>query len=87
VTKPERALFPWASVIRFGLGRLRLSPGAFWALSLPELVALIGPQAQAEPATRERLAALMALFPDGTGPASGHGDGPEDPIQQRDADD
>jgi hypothetical protein len=37
VTKQERALFPWASAIRFGLGRLRLSPRTFWALSLPSL--------------------------------------------------
>jgi uncharacterized phage protein (TIGR02216 family) len=45
VTKQERALFPWASAIRFGLGRLRLSPRTFWALSLPEFVALIGVRA------------------------------------------
>ncbi|WP_394690018.1 phage tail assembly chaperone [Hoeflea sp.] len=87
MTKPERALFPWASVIRFGLGRLRLSSDAFWALSLPELVALIGPQAQAETATRERLAALMALFPDGAGPAPDDNADPEDPSKRRDADD
>lgn len=87
MTRPERALFPWASVIRFGLGRLRLPPSAFWALSLPELVALIGAHGGAEPATRERLAALMALFPDAAALARHHGDGPEDPTKRRDADD
>jgi uncharacterized phage protein (TIGR02216 family) len=63
VTKPERALFPWASVIRFGLGRLRLHPEAFWALSLPELVALIGAGDRRNPQPVNALQALMALFP------------------------
>jgi uncharacterized phage protein (TIGR02216 family) len=87
VTTPERALFPWASVIRFGLGRLRLPPDAFWALSLPELVALIGVHDGAEPATRERLAALMALFPDNAEATMDDMSGPEDPVKRRDADD
>jgi uncharacterized phage protein (TIGR02216 family) len=64
VTKQERALFPWASAIRFGLGRLRLSPRTFWALSLPEFVALIGSEGAPAHATRQRLHALMELFPD-----------------------
>lgn len=61
----ERAFFPWASVIRFGLGRLRLNPDAFWALSLPELAALAGGGEAPAHTTRHRLAALMARFPDG----------------------
>lgn len=87
MTRPERALFPWASVIRFGLGRLRLPPTAFWALSLPELVALIGAQGGAELATRERLTALMALFPDGAGQAPDGNADPEELSKRRDADD
>lgn len=87
MTRPERALFPWASVIRFGLGRLRLPPSAFWALSLPELVALIGAHGGAEPATRERLAALMALFPDAAGPTPDGNADPEELSKRRNADD
>ncbi|MCY0146341.1 phage tail assembly chaperone [Hoeflea sp. G2-23] len=64
MVKTDRTFFPWASVIRFGLGRLRLSPETFWRLSLPELVALIGSEAGPGPATRQSLNALMAQFPD-----------------------
>ncbi|AKI01213.1 phage conserved hypothetical protein [Hoeflea sp. IMCC20628] len=64
MTKPERAFFPWASVIRFGLGHLRLTPDAFWRLSLPELTALIGGADAPHTATRRGLEALMAQFPD-----------------------
>lgn len=70
MTKKERAPFPWASVIRFGLGRLRLAPETFWALSLPELIALIGPEAGPGFATRKDLENLMARFPDRVGPPS-----------------
>jgi uncharacterized phage protein (TIGR02216 family) len=70
VTKKEQAPFPWASVIRFGLGRLRLAPETFWALSLPELAALIGAETHPGHATRNDLEDLMARFPDrfGTDP-------------------
>lgn len=61
---PDRTFFPWASVIRFGLGYLRLAPDAFWRLSLPELNALIGGNELPATATRQGLEALMALFPD-----------------------
>lgn len=61
---PDRTLFPWASVIRFGLGHLRLPPDAFWRLSLPELAALMDAGQTPQPATRRDLQALMALFPD-----------------------
>lgn len=70
MTKKEKAPFPWASVIRFGLSRLRLAPEAFWALSLPELAALIGAEASPGSATRNDLENLMARFPDRTGPPS-----------------
>lgn len=64
MTEPDRTFFPWASVLRFGLGRLRLPPETFWRLSLIELTALIGASEAPMPATRQGLEALMALFPD-----------------------
>jgi len=64
VSEPDRMFFPWASVIRFGLGHLRLSPEVFWRLSLVELVALIGGSGRTAMADRQQLDALMALFPD-----------------------
>lgn len=33
--------FPWAEMMSFGLGRLKLSPGDFWSLTLPELNAAL----------------------------------------------
>ena len=64
---PDRTFFPWASVLRFGLGHLRLTPDAFWRLSLNELTALTGVPDAPPIATRQGLEALMELFPD-TGP-------------------
>ncbi|MEQ8480013.1 MAG: phage tail assembly chaperone [Hoeflea sp.] len=69
MTKGDHTPFPWASVIRFGLGRLRLAPEAFWALSLPELAALISAEANPGHASRDDLEALMARFPDREGRA------------------
>jgi uncharacterized phage protein (TIGR02216 family) len=70
---PDRTFFPWASVLRFGLGHLRLTPDAFWRLSLPELTALTGGTDAPPIATRQGLEALMALFPD-----AGHNKEPDD---------
>ncbi|MDP2121741.1 MAG: phage tail assembly chaperone [Hoeflea sp.] len=64
MTEPDRTFFPWASVIRFGLARLRLPPHAFWRLSLVELTALIDAGDLPAMATRQGLEALMAQFPD-----------------------
>jgi uncharacterized phage protein (TIGR02216 family) len=64
---PDRTFFPWASVIRFGLGHLRLTPDAFWRLSLPELHALLGASQRPATSTRQELEELMALFPDNIG--------------------
>ncbi|MGJ8570614.1 MAG: rcc01693 family protein [Hoeflea sp.] len=61
---PERTFFPWASVLRFGLGHLRLTPDAFWRLSLPELKALLSTDALPDISSRQALDGLMALFPD-----------------------
>jgi uncharacterized phage protein (TIGR02216 family) len=52
--------------MQFGLGVLRLSPRAFWAMTPRELAAameaLVGRRPQ--PLARESLAALMNAFPD-----------------------
>ena len=50
----------------FGLGRLRLSAGAFWALTPRELAAALRAFAGPAPPALDRagLAALMARFPD-----------------------
>jgi uncharacterized phage protein (TIGR02216 family) len=61
---PDRTFFPWASVLRFGLGHLRLTPDAFWRLSLPELHALLGTSEVPATSTRQELEELMVLFPD-----------------------
>jgi uncharacterized phage protein (TIGR02216 family) len=69
---PDRTFFPWASVLRFGLGHLRLPPDAFWRLSLTELNALAGADARPETTTRTSLQALMALYPDSRGEPAQH---------------
>ncbi len=53
----------------FGLGVLRLSPGDFWGMSLPELLAARQGASgknlrMAVPPDRRALDALMARFPD-----------------------
>lgn len=57
--------FPWDEVMAFGLGRLKLSSKAFWAMTPRELVAAMsayaGPVAAPE---RSALAKLMNRFPD-----------------------
>jgi uncharacterized phage protein (TIGR02216 family) len=51
--------------MRFGLGVLRLSPAAFWAMTLRELAAAAGPVAPADGGIgRGRFQELMARFPD-----------------------
>jgi uncharacterized phage protein (TIGR02216 family) len=61
--------FPWSEAIGFGLGVLRLSPQAFWAMTPRELAhairAVRGPAH--EPMNRAALDALMACFPDRRG--------------------
>lgn len=52
----------------FGLGILRLTPDAFWTLSLPELLAIANAArrdtARGEPMARDDLAGLLARYPD-----------------------
>ena len=54
----------------FGLGRLRLSPDAFWAMTPRELAAAAAPRGRAAGPAPDRamLDALMARFPDRQAP-------------------
>ena len=53
-------------MLHAGLCLLRLDPDRFWRLSLVEFTAMSGGLAPRKPTLgRERLAALMARFPDG----------------------
>jgi uncharacterized phage protein (TIGR02216 family) len=58
---------PWPRVIGFGLGILKLSPGAFWRMTPREFAlaakAVLGPLAT--PLGRAALDSLMMRFPDG----------------------
>ncbi|WP_280960225.1 rcc01693 family protein [Ancylobacter aquaticus] len=58
--------FPWEDAMAVGFDRLRLSSGAFWALTPRELAAALrafsGPARS--PLDQAALAALMAQFPD-----------------------
>lgn len=58
---------PWAILMTLGLGRLRLSPASFWAMTPREFRAALDDGPQAEPMGRAALAALMARHPDPTG--------------------
>jgi uncharacterized phage protein (TIGR02216 family) len=65
--------FPWAAAMRFGLGRLRLAPDHFWALTPLELAAAAAAYAPpaARPLDRAGLASLIALYPDQAEPPDG----------------
>ncbi len=56
--------FPWAEAMAFGLGRLRLAPRDFWAMTPRELAAAMRAFAGETPLQRDGLEALMARFPD-----------------------
>ena len=57
--------FPWDEVMAFGLGRLRLAPQAFWAMTPRELAAAMSAFALPISAPeRSALAELMHRFPD-----------------------
>jgi uncharacterized phage protein (TIGR02216 family) len=58
--------FPWDEAMRIGLGLLRLSPNAFWAMTPIEFeraVGMFAPDRGMAP-DRRALAALMRAFPD-----------------------
>lgn len=67
---PSPAPFPWREAMAFGLGALRLSPDAFWAMTPRELAAALegaGALASRPPDCADLdLAALMRAFPDET---------------------
>lgn len=57
--------FSWDEVMAFGLGRLRLAPQAFWAMTPRELAAAMSAFAPPISAPeRSALAELMNRFPD-----------------------
>jgi len=58
--------FPWDEAIGFGLGVLRLSPSAFWAMTPRELaLAIRAVTGAVAPMRRSELNDLMTRFPDG----------------------
>jgi uncharacterized phage protein (TIGR02216 family) len=66
VTMGEAAKFPWREVMAIGLGRLRLSSAAFWAMTPRELAAAIEGLTGVRGVRPDRamLDALMRRFPD-----------------------
>jgi uncharacterized phage protein (TIGR02216 family) len=61
-----RKPFPWDEAIGFGLGVLRLSPAAFWAMTPRELaLAIEAVTGAVRPMQRGELRDLMTRFPDG----------------------
>ena len=58
--------FPWDEAIGFGLGVLRLTPQAFWAMTPRELaLAINAATGVSAPLRRADLEMLMMRFPDG----------------------
>ena len=57
--------FPWQQAIGFGLGVLRLSPEAFWRMTLRELAyAIETVTGHTAPLDRDGLMQLMKSYPD-----------------------
>jgi uncharacterized phage protein (TIGR02216 family) len=59
--------FPWAEVMAFGLGVLRLPPEVFWAMTPAELKAAaegVYGKSAGKPMERAALETLLAAFPD-----------------------
>jgi uncharacterized phage protein (TIGR02216 family) len=54
--------FPWAYVMRLGLGVLQLSPDVFWRMTLKELMAAF--QWEARGLERARMEEMMEGWPD-----------------------
>jgi len=55
----------WNGLMRLGIGRLRLAPDTFWAMSPREFAAALEGAGVAAPVGRAQLGQLMAKFPDG----------------------
>lgn len=65
----SRASLDWHGLMRVGmgpprLGGLGLAPEVFWALSPGELALMLGIEAGGAGMTRDRLAELVARYPD-----------------------
>lgn len=58
-----RQQFDWASLLRAGIGGLRLTPDQFWDLTPAELKMMLGVVDSAA-MQRDGLEALMQAFPD-----------------------
>lgn len=56
--------FDWPGLMRAGLGRLGLTPDAFWRLTPAELVLMLGDPGAVPPLNRERLMELARAWPD-----------------------
>ncbi|WP_157775400.1 rcc01693 family protein [Hartmannibacter diazotrophicus] len=56
--------FPWQEAMHAGLGRLRLSPRDFWAMTPRELALAIAAPRYGVAPSRSALGRMMALFPD-----------------------
>ncbi|MBI3433529.1 MAG: phage tail assembly chaperone [Proteobacteria bacterium] len=67
MSSPRAQPFPWEEAIGFGLGVLRLSPAAFWAMTPRELAYAIAAVTgrNGAPLDRASFDALMRRFPDG----------------------
>jgi uncharacterized phage protein (TIGR02216 family) len=55
---------PWEALLATGLGRLRLPPESFWAMTPRELRAALGEGGGAMSLDRSGLAVLMGRHPD-----------------------
>lgn len=55
--------FPWRTLMAVFIGERRMAPAAFWALSVPEILAVLSPSAPSA-TRRETLTRLMEAFPD-----------------------
>jgi uncharacterized phage protein (TIGR02216 family) len=66
VKASDPAPFPWEEAMAFGLGRLRLSPQSFWAMTPRELAAAMRVWRREETRSIEHdaLERLMRAFPD-----------------------
>ncbi len=81
----------WPGLMRAGLGPrqaggLGLTPAEFWHLTPAELALMLGVSLGAGAMTRERLAALSALYPDAAPEAANSAAGrgiPDDPLQEK----
>lgn len=57
-------MLAWAAMHRAGLGTLKLTPAQFWSLTPHDLLVMLGLDGAGGLMTRDRLATLMAAFPD-----------------------